>query len=1018
MRESRSCCSRSFWISVPLKMDTDSKDREPLAATESAPAPAENASFPWETGKLMTPPKHVAEVVPSLCTPEASKTPLNFSTVTMEQLGITPESFVQRSAGKSASSCLKKCRRRSAFGTRGSPETNHLIRFIAQQRSLKSAGKSPLAQDTLFQGSPGLYGNGISLRERISAFQSAFHSIKEHEQMPGCPDFSEVPRKMEAANLKENVECQQLEFPAERPSKRRRLSSQNVSDEELTEAEDRVMALHIFNIDTGRVCTLETSTGFSKKSSEVDPAHPGCLVKEPVPLLELTKASHGLKAADCVEGKRWEDTAFDTLTAEMNLQTVPDVRSPACPAYKRDFPSTETFVLRSVLKKPSVKLYLESLQEHHDNLCDDGTPSIIPHLANCCKEQKAEDPNYKASAFLNMRKRKRVTFGEELSPEVFDESLPANTPLRKGGTPVRKTDLSGGSPLLLERSPILQQLSQPNFDEKGENLENIEPLDITFTSGTATKSPIPETLSGTDTFSSSNNHEKLSCNVRPTRTSNRKKQLTSFVEENVCHLLNTETQPCKEKKIDRRKPQESKHTSRALPKKSRVTVKSCRKKKGRGKKGVQKSLYGKRDIASKKPLLSPIPELPEVSDMTPSAPGPWRMWSDDFNSNDKFEEMKLPKNPVTRENLLPQTPEDLHMNQSLNKCDMSEFYRSYMKNPSSFGANTMDINKIKNAPKVENNLKSEMELNTGNENEISHIYCSSVTEAHVMSDNSKPDLFLQCQELSASGQNAESLCRIFKIPEDIKCEKQDDILVATKGKPQCNHFMSDSQTEYNYVENVLIENQKCESSGEDVGKEITEQSSVTICSSRKQRRRSVHCSHRQSLPLEGNSNHKSPDSSDSSVGISIENSELYEDLSNAIEQSFQRTNGDIKVRRSTRLQKDSDKNEGLVWISVPLASQKTRRRTVCGADSRGLEDRSPRRETVSPGSGSENPQGPAANSSNPPEKRRRRSFCASTVANTETPGQPKCCRRSTFLKKGKGALTGLERVGPSGELKQ
>lgn len=53
--------------------------------------------------------------------------------------------------GKSASSFLKKCRRRSAVGTRGSPETNHLIRFIAQQRSLKSAGKSPLAQDTPFQ---------------------------------------------------------------------------------------------------------------------------------------------------------------------------------------------------------------------------------------------------------------------------------------------------------------------------------------------------------------------------------------------------------------------------------------------------------------------------------------------------------------------------------------------------------------------------------------------------------------------------------------------------------------------------------------------------------------------------------------------------------------------------------------------------------------------------------------------------------------------------------------------------
>lgn len=79
-------------------------------------------------------------------------------------------------------------------------------------------------------------------------------------------------------------------------------------------------------------------------------------------------------------------------------------------------------------------------------------------------------------AFLNIRKRKRVTFGEDLSPEVFDESLPANTPLRKGGTPVRKRDLSGVSPLLLEQSPVpvQLQLSQPNFDDKGENLVSVK----------------------------------------------------------------------------------------------------------------------------------------------------------------------------------------------------------------------------------------------------------------------------------------------------------------------------------------------------------------------------------------------------------------------------------------------------------------------------------------------------------------------------------------------------------------
>ncbi|CAG09716.1 unnamed protein product, partial [Tetraodon nigroviridis] len=33
------------------------------------------------------------------------------------------------------------------------------------------------------------------------------------------------------------------------------------------------------------------------------------------------------------------------------------------------------------------------------------------------------------------QKKKSVRFGTPLSPEVFDKTLPASTPLRKGGTP-------------------------------------------------------------------------------------------------------------------------------------------------------------------------------------------------------------------------------------------------------------------------------------------------------------------------------------------------------------------------------------------------------------------------------------------------------------------------------------------------------------------------------------------------------------------------------------------------------
>lgn len=42
------------------------------------------------------------------------------------------------------------------------------------------------------------------------------------------------------------------------------------------------------------------------------------------------------------------------------------------------------------------------------------------------------------------KKKKNVRFGTPLSPEVFDQTLPASTPLRKGGTPARAQTPGGG----------------------------------------------------------------------------------------------------------------------------------------------------------------------------------------------------------------------------------------------------------------------------------------------------------------------------------------------------------------------------------------------------------------------------------------------------------------------------------------------------------------------------------------------------------------------------------------------
>ena len=72
--------------------------------------------------------------------------------------------------------------------------------------------------------------------------------------------------------------------------------------------------------------------------------------------------SEGVKVAEYVEGERSSvAVSLDNLT-EVSTDTTPEGRSLVTPLCKRDVASSETFVLRSVLKKPSVNLFLESLQ--------------------------------------------------------------------------------------------------------------------------------------------------------------------------------------------------------------------------------------------------------------------------------------------------------------------------------------------------------------------------------------------------------------------------------------------------------------------------------------------------------------------------------------------------------------------------------------------------------------------------------------------------------------------------------
>ncbi|XP_041856389.1 cell division cycle-associated protein 2 isoform X2 [Melanotaenia boesemani] len=70
------------------------------------------------------------------------------------------------------------------------------------------------------------------------------------------------------------------------------------------------------------------------------------------------------------------------------------------------------------------------------------SPFHIPSLPSQLEMEAAEEEE--SSRASTVKKKKRVRFGDSLSPEFFDKNLPPSTPLQKGGTPAR-APTPGGS---------------------------------------------------------------------------------------------------------------------------------------------------------------------------------------------------------------------------------------------------------------------------------------------------------------------------------------------------------------------------------------------------------------------------------------------------------------------------------------------------------------------------------------------------------------------------------------------
>nr|XP_031529919.1 proliferation marker protein Ki-67 [Vicugna pacos] len=85
-------------------------------------------------------------------------------------------------------------------------------------------------------------------------------------------------------------------------------------------------------------------------------------------------------------------------------------------------------------------------------------------------------------------KRRRVSFGGRLRPELFDENLPPNTPLKRGETPKQRRSLVAHTPAVLKK--IIKE--QPHPSGKGNSSETCPEV---TTPDTCARAPAPATTS-------------------------------------------------------------------------------------------------------------------------------------------------------------------------------------------------------------------------------------------------------------------------------------------------------------------------------------------------------------------------------------------------------------------------------------------------------------------------------------------------------------------------------------------
>ncbi|XP_022424160.2 proliferation marker protein Ki-67 isoform X3 [Delphinapterus leucas] len=181
---------------------------------------------------------------------------------------------------------------------------------------------------------------------------------------------------------------------------------------------------------------------------------------------------------DQSEGSRADIKTFPPRKFLPSIQTPVKVESfgntpeKLCPRKRKRNPTnvddltTETEILHQTISAPLVPQAERKIQSDFLNkpeklgMAADPVCTGLPGLSSADGSSFGDSTNKMDEVSL---KRRRVSFGGRLRPELFDENLPPNTPLKRGETPKQRRSLVTHTPTVLKK--IIKEQPQPSGEE-------------------------------------------------------------------------------------------------------------------------------------------------------------------------------------------------------------------------------------------------------------------------------------------------------------------------------------------------------------------------------------------------------------------------------------------------------------------------------------------------------------------------------------------------------------------------